>query len=69
MVLLLVLSQSCLFEAKSENRLSENQWVVRLNFPVFGNLRQNSHAPREHHDPWKSNLQGSRYATYQRTPM
>src|SRR5262249_15437633 len=24
------------------------------------NLRQNSHAPREHHDPCKTNLQGSR---------
>ena len=34
------LSQSCLFEAKSENRISENQWFARLNFPVFGNLRQ-----------------------------
>src|SRR5262249_6627586 len=33
------LSQSCLFEAKSENRISENQWLARLNFPVFGNLR------------------------------
>src|SRR5262249_23090384 len=36
----LALSQSCLFEAKSENRISENQWLARLNFPVFGNLRQ-----------------------------
>jgi hypothetical protein len=34
------LSQSCLFEAESENRISENQWLARLNFPVFGNLRQ-----------------------------
>src|SRR5438105_57959 len=34
------LSQSCLFEAKPENRISENQELARLNFPVFGNLRQ-----------------------------
>jgi hypothetical protein len=26
--------------------------------PQKGNLRQNSHAPREHHDACKSNLQG-----------
>ena len=34
------LSQSCLCEAKSEHRISDNQWLARLNFPVFGNLRQ-----------------------------
>ena len=39
-VYLRALSQSCLFEAESENRISENQWLARLNFPVFGNLRQ-----------------------------
>ena len=27
-------------EAKSENRLSENQPLASLNFPVFGDLRQ-----------------------------
>jgi transposase-like protein len=27
--------------------------------PPEQNLRQNSHAPREHHDPWKANLQGN----------
>jgi hypothetical protein len=34
------LSQSWLLEAKSESRLSENQLLASLNFPVFGNLRQ-----------------------------
>src|SRR6516165_1538684 len=34
------LSQSWLLEAKSENRLSENQPLASLNFPVFGDLRQ-----------------------------
>ena len=29
------LSQSCLCEAKSEHRISDNQWLARLNFPVF----------------------------------
>src|SRR5262249_3883116 len=45
-----VLPQSCIFEAKCENRVSKNQWLASLNFPVFGNLRRNSHAPQEHHD-------------------
>src|SRR5262249_23007313 len=40
------LSQSCLFEAKSANRISENQWFARLNFPVFGNLRQSPRSCR-----------------------
>jgi len=31
-------------EAKSENRLSENQSLASLNFPVFGDLRQ---SPKE----------------------
>jgi hypothetical protein len=48
---LAVLSQSSIFEAKCENRVSKNQWLASLNFPVFDNLRQNSHAAREHHDP------------------
>src|SRR5215472_3249397 len=47
------LSQSWLLEAKSENRLSENQPLTSLNFPVFGDLRQSCHAPWEHHDPCK----------------
>ena len=34
------LSQSWLLEAKSENRLLENQSLASLNFPVFGDLRQ-----------------------------
>src|SRR5262244_1927594 len=34
------LSQSWLLEAKSANRLSENQLLASLNFPVFGDLRQ-----------------------------
>src|SRR5262249_54674535 len=34
------LSQNCLFEAKSENRVLENQELASPNFPVFGNLRQ-----------------------------
>ena len=34
------LSQSCLSEAKSENGVSENQWLASFNFPVFGDLRQ-----------------------------
>jgi hypothetical protein len=34
------LSQNCLFEAKSENRVLENQGLASPNFPVFGNLRQ-----------------------------
>jgi hypothetical protein len=37
---LTALSQSWLLEAKSESRLSENQLLASLNFPVFGNLRQ-----------------------------
>jgi hypothetical protein len=36
-----VLSQICVFEAKRENCVSKNQGLVTLNFPVFGNLRQN----------------------------
>jgi hypothetical protein len=36
-----VLSQSCIFDAKSENHVSKNQWLASPNFPVFGNLRQN----------------------------
>jgi hypothetical protein len=55
-----VLSQSCIFDAKSENHVSKNQWLASPNFPVSGNLRQNSHAPWEHHDTRKSNLQGNR---------
>jgi hypothetical protein len=35
------LSQNCLFEAKSENHVLENQGLASPNFPVFGNLRQN----------------------------
>src|SRR5215831_7565018 len=47
------LSQSWLLEAKSENRLSENQLLASLNFPVFGDLRQSpsetsSHQERKH---------------------
>ena len=38
------LSQNCLFEAKLENRVSENQWFASPNFPVFGNLRQSPFA-------------------------
>jgi hypothetical protein len=34
------MSQICLFEAKADIRMSENQLLARLNFPVFGNLRQ-----------------------------
>ena len=34
------LSQSCLLEAKSENGVLKNQQLVRINFPVFGDLRQ-----------------------------
>ena len=34
------LSQICLFETKSENRILERQWVTGLNFSAFGNLRQ-----------------------------
>jgi hypothetical protein len=36
-----VLSQSCDFEAKVKIRVMKNQWFTSLNFPVFGNLRQN----------------------------
>ena len=36
-----VLSQNCIFEARLENPMSKNQWFASLNFPVFGNLRQN----------------------------
>jgi hypothetical protein len=36
----MALSQNCLFEAKSENRVLENQGLASPNFPVFGNLRQ-----------------------------
>jgi hypothetical protein len=32
------LSQSWLLEAKFNNRLSENQLLASLNFPVFGDL-------------------------------
>src|SRR5262249_45341488 len=31
-----------LFEAKSHNRISENQWLASLNFSVSGHLRQSS---------------------------
>ena len=34
------LSQSWVSEVKSENRVSQNQELTRLNFPVFGRLRQ-----------------------------
>jgi hypothetical protein len=30
--------QSCLFEAKSYNRVLKNQWLASLIFPVLGNL-------------------------------
>jgi hypothetical protein len=55
-------------EAKSENRLSENQSLASLNFPVFGDLRQSYHAPTGHHDACKwgqhcGNLQGSPFET------
>ena len=36
----MALSHNGLFEVKSENYVSENQWRARLNFPVFGHLRQ-----------------------------
>jgi hypothetical protein len=36
--------QSCLFEAKSYNRVLNNQWLASLNFPVLGNLHQ---SPRD----------------------
>src|SRR5215475_6293067 len=36
----LALSQSWVLEVKSENRISENQWLASFNFPVFGSLRQ-----------------------------
>src|SRR5215471_13628765 len=38
---MLALSQSWVLEVKSENRISENQWLASFNFPVFGSLRQN----------------------------
>src|SRR4030095_7619901 len=44
-----VLSQICLFAAKCDNRVLKNQWLVSLNFPVFGNLRQNPRACRARH--------------------
>src|SRR5262249_46513029 len=34
------MSQSWVLEVKSENRISENQWLASFNFPVFGSLRQ-----------------------------
>ena len=34
------LSQSCLLETKSRNGVLQNQELARLNFPVFGDLRQ-----------------------------
>ena len=34
------LSQSCLFGAKSQNCSLKNQGLTRLNFPIFGDLRQ-----------------------------
>jgi hypothetical protein len=40
--------QSCLFEAKSYNRVLNNQWLASLNFPVLGNLHQS----RKFHDFW-----------------
>ena len=47
----MALSQRCLSEAKSENGVLKNQPLAQINFPVFDDLRQNSHAPREHYDP------------------
>src|SRR5215471_12580866 len=38
------LSQSWVLEGKSENRISENQWLASVNFPVFGSLRQSRNA-------------------------
>jgi len=51
-------------EAKSENRVLEDQGLASPNFPVFGNLRQSCHAPRGHYEsckcrPRDRNLQGS----------
>jgi hypothetical protein len=40
----MALSQSCLLEAKSENAGLKNQQLARINFPVFGDLRQSCHA-------------------------
>jgi hypothetical protein len=37
---LLALPQLRIFEAKSENPVFENQWLVSLKIPVSGNLRQ-----------------------------
>jgi hypothetical protein len=34
------LSQSCLWEAKSKNAVLKIQWLVWINLPVFGDLRQ-----------------------------
>jgi hypothetical protein len=39
--LIMALSQSWALAVKSENRVSENQWLASFNFPVFGSLRQN----------------------------
>ena len=40
MVLDKAVVQSCLFKAKSYNRVLKNQWLASLNFPVLGNLHQ-----------------------------
>jgi hypothetical protein len=37
----MALSHMGIFEAKFENLFLENQWLAHLNFPVFGNVRQN----------------------------
>src|SRR4029453_8552749 len=39
------LSPLCLFEAKSNNRVLENQCLASPHFPVFGHVRQNSSVP------------------------
>jgi hypothetical protein len=49
------LSQSCLWEAKSKNAVLKIQWLVWINLPVFGDLRQSPCGsmsplgPRNHH--------------------
>src|SRR5215471_11437779 len=72
---MLALSQSWVLEVKSENRISENQWLASFNFPVFGSLRQsprNCAALFVTHDLEQHELQVTgteRFATKPRKPQ
>jgi hypothetical protein len=53
------MSQISILEAKSGKWVSAIQWLTDYQTLEKANVRQNSHAPREHHDACKSNLQGN----------